>query len=294
MRKLNNYAAAFNAYALAALVWILAFLFSIIFIGSYFNLCWLSLIFGVNLPSSVASNFVFRTLKKRFLRSYEGEDNDLPKSFRPPPDELRAKARELEVEGLYFYIEKHLTSLTRNLERAMRTDEYGGLVRDDRIKEIDRFLKSVNFEPRNLRQSGELYDLFVQIVALCIGTTASTGFDPNSYPEDGLQFEFWVAESLRHFGWDASPTIGSGDQGVDVTAQKEGVTLAIQCKRFAGSVGNKAVQEIVAGRAYYGLAHGVVISTGSYTKSAHELAQSCGIALLTPHDIPNIEQILKS
>ncbi|MBO6767944.1 MAG: restriction endonuclease [Erythrobacter sp.] len=208
--------------------------------------------------------------------------------------ELRAKARELEVEGLYFYIEKHLTSLTRNLERAMRTDEYGGLVRDDRIKEIDRFLKSVNFEPHNLRQSGELYDLFVQIVALLIGTTASTGFDPNSYPEDGLQFEFWVAESLRHFGWEASPTIGSGDQGVDVTAQKGSVTLAIQCKRYAGSVGNKAVQEIIAGRAYYGLAYGVVISTGSYTKSARDLARSCGISLLTPYDIPNIEQILKS
>ncbi len=42
-------------------------------------------------------------------------------------------------------------------------------------------------------------------------------------------------------------TRGSGDYGVDVLAEKEGVTYAVQCKRYDGPVGVKAVQEAYAG-----------------------------------------------
>ncbi len=207
--------------------------------------------------------------------------------------ESKVKAKEAEVEHLYLHIENHLPNITRNLDRAIQLDEYGGVARDNRAKEIDRFLKSINFEPAHLRQSGELYALFVQIVGIFIRPLSNGQFDPRGYPQDGLHFEFWVAESLRQFGWEANPTIGSGDQGVDVTARKDGITMAIQCKRYAGSVGNKAVQEVVAGKAFYGLDHAVVISTGSYTRSASDLAGVCGVHLLTPHDIPHLCALLR-
>lgn len=207
--------------------------------------------------------------------------------------EAKEKARESEVEHLYLHIEKHLANITRNLDRAIQRDEYGGVARDNRAKEIDRFLKSINFEPTYLRQSEELYVLFVQIVGILAKPSSNEQFDPRGHPQDGLYFESWVAESLKQFGWEATPTIGSGDQGVDVTARKDGITIAIQCKRYAGSVGNKAVQEVVAGKAFYGLDHAVVISTGSYTRSASDLASVCGVHLLVPDDIPQLSTLLR-
>ncbi|WP_430609075.1 restriction endonuclease [Enterococcus sp. DIV0876] len=42
-----------------------------------------------------------------------------------------------------------------------------------------------------------------------------------------------------------------GDQGIDVSAKKDGVTYGIQCKRWKKNVGNKAIQEVYAGIGYY-------------------------------------------
>ena len=48
---------------------------------------------------------------------------------------------------------------------------------------------------------------------------------------DGLQFEHRCAELLRYRGFHkVTVTKGSGDQGVDILAQKNGVKFGIQCK----------------------------------------------------------------
>ena len=43
-------------------------------------------------------------------------------------------------------------------------------------------------------------------------------------------------------------TQGSGDQGVDILAQKDDVKYAIQCKRHKNPLGNTPVQEVNAGK----------------------------------------------
>ncbi|OOY09330.1 restriction endonuclease [Thioclava sp. F36-7] len=100
--------------------------------------------------------------------------------------------------------------------------------------------------------------LFVRAQKTIIAKSASlerqrklTGFDKNSIPVDGYAFEYWVADSLRRLGWSVETTSGSGDQGIDVLATFRDRKLAIQCKRYSGSVGNKAIQEAYAGRAFY-------------------------------------------
>ena len=97
---------------------------------------------------------------------------------------------------------------------------------------------------------------------------------------------------MSQFGWTAEVTQGSGDQGVDVIASIEELSVAIQCKRYSGSVGNKAVQEIMAGMIHYGLDHSVIISTGKYTKSAIDLAKTGNVHLLTHNDIPLLRDIV--
>ncbi len=69
---------------------------------------------------------------------------------------------------------------------------------------------------------------------------------------EGHDFEYFCADLLEQNGFiDVEVTKGSGDYGVDVLAEKDGVTYAVQCKRYDGPVGVKAVQEAYAGRDYY-------------------------------------------
>lgn len=90
---------------------------------------------------------------------------------------------------------------------------------------------------------------------------------------EGHDFEFWCADALRKLGYHhVEVTPGSGDQGVDVLAQKDGTKYAIQCKRYSSDLGNKPVQEVHAGKAIYHCHVGVVITNQHFTTGAKELA----------------------
>ena len=68
-------------------------------------------------------------------------------------------------------------------------------------------------------------------------------------------------------------------QGVDILAEKDGVTYAIQCKRYDGPVGVKAVQEAYAGRDYYDRMVGAVLTNQYFTTPAVEAAKKLKILL---------------
>ncbi len=107
----------------------------------------------------------------------------------------------------------------------------------------------------------------------------------NKYFEDydlmeGRDFEFFCADLLKKRGFiDVEVTKGSGDNGVDILAEKDGVSYAIQCKRYEEPVGVKAVQEAYAGRDYYDRMVGVVMSNQYFTKGATEMARKLKILL---------------
>tara|TARA_B100001093_G_C26773937_1_gene991446 strand:+ start:235 stop:939 length:705 start_codon:yes stop_codon:yes gene_type:complete len=105
---------------------------------------------------------------------------------------------------------------------------------------------------------------------------------------DPYEYEYFCAAQFKKFGWKAEATKGSSDQGVDVKASKEGVNLVAQCKKFAKPVGNKAVQEIVAGIKYYKADVGVVIAPNGYTKSAKKLAEANSIKLIHHSEISSL------
>jgi restriction system protein len=64
--------------------------------------------------------------------------------------------------------------------------------------------------------------------------------------------------------------------------------VAIQCKRLARPVGNKAVQEVVAARTYYDTDLAAVVSTGDYTEAARRLARRNDVHLLHVDDLPDL------
>ncbi len=97
---------------------------------------------------------------------------------------------------------------------------------------------------------------------------------------EGHEFERFCAELLKKKGFvDVEVTKGSGDYGIDILAEKDGVTYAIQCKRYMNPVGVKAVQEAYAGRDYYDRMVGAVMTNQYFTTPAVEAAKKLKILL---------------
>lgn len=107
------------------------------------------------------------------------------------------------------------------------------------------------------------------------------------------EFEKECARILNKKGFNARATKGSGDQGVDVLAEKNNIKIAIQCKQYSKPVGNKAVQEVIAGKNFYNAQYAVVVSNASFTPSARKLAAKCGVILLDVRMLDNLEEHLK-
>ena len=97
---------------------------------------------------------------------------------------------------------------------------------------------------------------------------------------EGREFEKFCARLLEQKGFqDVNITKASGDFGVDILAEKEGVTYAIQCKRYTDPVGVKAIQEAYAGREYYDRMVGAVLTNQYFTAPAVEAAKKLKILL---------------
>lgn len=97
---------------------------------------------------------------------------------------------------------------------------------------------------------------------------------------EGHDFEVFCAQLLENRGFtEVEVTKGSGDYGIDILAEKEGVTYAIQCKRYMAPVGVKAVQEAYAGRDYYDRMVGAVLTNQYFTAPAVEAAKKLKILL---------------
>lgn len=96
----------------------------------------------------------------------------------------------------------------------------------------------------------------------------------------GTEFEDYVAARLQRAGWQVTFTSASGDYGVDLIAQKDGKSVAIQCKRHSKSVGVAAVQQVVAGARHHGCTKSIVVSNQEFTEAAKQLAYTHGCQLI--------------
>lgn len=96
---------------------------------------------------------------------------------------------------------------------------------------------------------------------------------------DGHEFERFISLLFAQMGYMTEITKGSGDQGMDVIAEKGGNRIGIQAKCYSNKVTNKAVQEIFTSLNFYNCNKGIVITNNYFTDSALELAQSNNIVL---------------
>lgn len=112
-------------------------------------------------------------------------------------------------------------------------------------------------------------------------------FDPNKFVTihqvdtlDGYEFEDFLVKLFNTIGFSVEGTKKTADQGADLFVEKFGRKTVIQAKNYTGSVGNKAVQEALSAKTFYGCDAAMVVTNSYYTKSAKELAAASGVELI--------------
>ena len=77
-----------------------------------------------------------------------------------------------------------------------------------------------------------------------------------------------------------SVTKKSGDQGVDIILENNITSIGVQVKRYKNSVGNAAIQEVVAGEKLNNYSQSIVVTTSTFTRSAITLADANSVQLI--------------
>jgi restriction system protein len=227
------------------------------------------------------------------------------------PEEFKSLLDSKVSESLKSLIGDHFKTLSRKRHRLLIKDDYGCIDEKNWHSEVQYFSEKIilpvlpelindnvpmieNYIQRNSHQLSvkdkeilttlDTPDVYTYINKYLDVEESKKGFTTTDRYEvdnmDPYEFESYCAELLRKSGFDAYATQGSGDQGVDVKADKNGEKWVFQCKLYSQPVGNKAVQEVIAGRGYEDANKAAVVTNNGYTKSAKELAQATGVLLL--------------
>lgn len=147
---------------------------------------------------------------------------------------------------------------------------------------VVRYSNGLCFRGKMINNGTLYHKILDEMVRQSEGNYVNPSTEPyvNFDSMEGLQFERFCGNLLLKNGYyDVVVTSGSGDQGIDIIAYKEGVKYGVQCKCYSEDVGNKAVQEAYSGKTYYNCHVGAVLTNRHFTPSAVELAKRTGILL---------------
>lgn len=153
-------------------------------------------------------------------------------------------------------------------------------INSDQLKSINSSIvetnKNIQFDSKTIMLEQELA-LNPNINEDITNSYASTLTDIDLMT--GLEFEAFCGKLFEKLGYLIQFTPSSGDQGIDLIANKNFQTIGIQVKRYSKKVTNTAIQEVAAGIKHYSLQKGLVITNNYFTDSAIELAASNNVIL---------------
>lgn len=101
----------------------------------------------------------------------------------------------------------------------------------------------------------------------------------------GIEFERYVASLLRHQGYKHVKLTEQYDFGIDIIAEKDGISWGIQVKRYSAPVKLAAVREAVAALKHYDCDQAMVITNSSFSSSARDLAVSNSCVLIDGQEL---------
>ena len=227
------------------------------------------------------------------LRNVDPYGNeDLQKWIGTPPLDKKAIEEELKKgskkfkEGIPYFWEKVIIS------------EFGGL-----LFFFEKWISYCVVNPHiddeilGITRKLETDDWFAfiasQIEKSCLNLTTYSYTKNKANFKKGIKYENHCIELLKNYGWEVKETPNTGDQGVDIIASIEKFRICIQCKNHEKPIGNKAVQEISAGKLYWKGTHAILVSNSGFTKSAYKLAKANKVYLINETELKDLENLIK-
>jgi restriction system protein len=195
-------------------------------------------------------------------------------------------------------VETHLETLARRRLTLVKTDPYGLVDEGPWRKEYRYFIDKLVMPHLSASERGAIAfrreALFDELIAAPVSRRAHELETSLAMAKDlsPAEFEHWCSMALHAAGWKARATGTSGDQGADVIAEKDGVTIVLQCKLHRSAVGNKAVQEAFSARKHYGATVAAVVSNAGFTRSAEALSKTTGVLLCHYSDLSRLDALL--
>ena len=105
----------------------------------------------------------------------------------------------------------------------------------------------------------------------------------------GLEFEHYCAGVLENNGFtNVEVTQESGNHCIDILAEKDDITYAIQCKCYSSNIGNAAVQQAHTGKSLYHKDIAVVLTNQYFTQQAQWEAKALGVKLCDRDKLQNM------
>jgi restriction system protein len=96
----------------------------------------------------------------------------------------------------------------------------------------------------------------------------------------GDEFEGRLAALFCDLGYAVTHTGARGDFGADLLCERDGERVVVQAKRYDGSVGIEAVQQVIGATRYYGAGQALVVTNSACTPAAEALAAAHGVELV--------------
>lgn len=235
---------------------------------------------------------------KKILRKFRKTENSFSKEIAHKEDEKIKPLSESELAYIRENFSDNIDQIEKeNNEEEQKKTEYRKLVnpvythrkehfdweryavmcnayvtkeerKEKEIKQLNHDLDELNSNLENIeKQIDEMMESAIKA--------------PNSFDNmDGHQFEYFCADILRKNGFsNVTVTQGSGDHGIDILADKYGISYAIQCKCYSSDIGNAAVQQAHTGKSLYHKDIAVVLTNRYFTPQAKEEATALGVKL---------------
>jgi restriction system protein len=164
---------------------------------------------------------------------------------------------------------EHARALRIQINQLKVTDAYGNTDATKAVQHVLYFinsvifrdLKSMSFDPSiYANDPSKLLQIHHQITDILIEDIKNNPGHSLDYVRTGIEYEHFCRLILEDSGWVVITTPVTGDQGADLIAANEGYIIVIQCKFYSKPVGNKAVQEAYAAKAFQQAHYAAVVS----------------------------------
>ncbi len=104
----------------------------------------------------------------------------------------------------------------------------------------------------------------------------------------GVEFEHFLMDMFEKLGFKVKLTPQSKDYGADLIISREKETYIVQAKCYGGTVGVKAVQEVIGARKHYNIYNAMVATNRNFSREATLLASENDVKLIDRETIDAI------